>query len=95
MGGYYYETQEGDTWDIIAYKVYGDEYCVGYLMEDPQNWDYLEIYMFPAGIKIWAPEKEETAEEAELPSWREDDDDSEYTDDDSDEDEDDDEEDDE
>ena len=25
MGGYYWTTKEGDMWDLIAWKVYGDE----------------------------------------------------------------------
>lgn len=80
MGGYYYETAEGDMWDYIAYKIYGDEYSVNFLMEAPENAQYLETYIFSAGIRIWAPETEESAEENEIPSWRTDDD-SEVTDD--------------
>ena len=29
-----YETVQGDTWDKIAYQVYGDEKYAGYLMEN-------------------------------------------------------------
>ena len=43
-----YETVQGDTWDKIAYQVYGDEKYAGYLMEN--NRLLLEYLVFPGGL---------------------------------------------
>ena len=70
MGGYYYITAEGDTWDYIAYKVYGDEYQESVIMEAQENWQYLDTWMFEAGVKIWCPEINTQVESTDLPAWR-------------------------
>lgn len=72
MGGYYYITSQGDTWDYIAWRVYGDEYQAPLLLQ--ANPQYLTIYLFDAGVRIWCPETEaagslEDDSEA-LPDWR-------------------------
>lgn len=62
-----YITQQGDMWDSIAYKVYGDEYKMHHLMD--ANKAYVEIVIFPAGITLSVPElsKEEMTN---LPPWK-------------------------
>lgn len=62
-----YETVSGDTWDIIAKKVYGQEKYADYLMQN--NWKLLEYVVFPAGAKVECPELTEEVDE-DLPIWR-------------------------
>lgn len=62
-----YTTVQGDTWDIIARKVYGDEKYAGYLMEN--NKLLLEYMIFPGGITMDIPELTEETD-PDLPIWR-------------------------
>ncbi len=63
----YYVTIAGDTWDMIAYKVYGKEIYADYLMKN--NYDLLDIFVFSAGTKVYIPELAEITT-ADLPPWR-------------------------
>lgn len=63
----YYVTIAGDTWDMIAYKVYGKEIYADYLMKN--NYDLLDIFVFSAGTKVYIPELPEITT-ADLPPWR-------------------------
>lgn len=56
MGGYYYTTKQGDMWDYIAWKVYGDESKFENLLTAEENRELLDIYIFSAGVKVWCPE---------------------------------------
>ena len=61
-----YTTIQGDTWDMIAKKVYDDESYTSLLMEaNPQHLDY---FVFPEGIVITVPEKPEETDD--MPEWR-------------------------
>ena len=62
-----YTTKQGDMWDSIAYKVYGDEYKLHYLMD--ANKEYVEIVIFPAGIVLTIPELTDD-ETTNLPPWK-------------------------
>lgn len=62
-----YTTVQGDTWDIIAKKVYGDEKYAGYLMEN--NRLLLDYMIFPGGITLDIPELTEETD-PDLPIWR-------------------------
>lgn len=62
-----YTTVQGDTWDIIARKVYGNEKYAGYLMEN--NRLLLEYMIFPGGITLDIPELTEETD-PDLPIWR-------------------------
>ena len=62
-----YETVQGDTWDMIAKKVYGDEKYAGYLMES--NRLLIEYMIFPSGITLSIPEPTEE-QDTDLPIWR-------------------------
>lgn len=67
----YYKTVQGDTWDSIAFKVYGDELLADRLMK--ANYDKLDYFEFPAGVKINAPNLDSIiSEEYEInyPEWR-------------------------
>lgn len=62
-----YRTIQGDTWDWIAKKVYGNEKRLDVLMEN--NQDLLDIFIFPAGVTLQIPEElPESAED--VPAWR-------------------------
>lgn len=63
----YYVTIAGDTWDMIAYKVYGKEIYADYLMKN--NYDLLDIFVFSAGTKVYIPELPKITT-ADLPPWR-------------------------
>ena len=72
MGGYYYTTNEGDTWDYIAWKVYGDEDRMPLLTGAQENWSLVmeAHYMFPSGVKVWCPFLEEQKASSDVPAWR-------------------------
>lgn len=62
-----YTTIQGDTWDMIAYKVYGNEACMAKLIE--ANDDLAHIAVFSSGVKIVCPVIEPRASSI-LPPWR-------------------------
>ncbi len=64
-----YITQEGDRWDTIAYKLYGDPYAYdALLLYNPQ---YAHITISPAGIKLIVPEIEYEKDTYEVaPPWQ-------------------------
>lgn len=62
-----YTTIQGETWDEIARKVYGDEKYAALLMAD--NYPLLDILVFPAGTVLSTPVQPEYTEE-EMPPWR-------------------------
>ncbi len=62
-----YTTIQGDMWDSIAYKLYGNEKYMGLLMQN--NMELLDIFIFGAGTVLNVPELEEESE-ADMPSWR-------------------------
>ena len=61
-----YITQKNDTWDLISYKVYGDEFLMNHIRK--ANKDFLKIVSFPSGLILKIPEIEKTLKE-ELPPW--------------------------
>lgn len=62
-----YTTVSGDTWDIVAYKVYGNEMYMDTLIK--ANIEYKDTYIFPAGVVLTLPEIEFTVSES-LPPWK-------------------------
>lgn len=62
-----YITILGDTWDVIAKEVYGDELKADVLMA--ANPQYLHLMTFSAGVTIYCPPIEDDAG-IDLPSWR-------------------------
>lgn len=62
-----YTTKQGDTWDLMAYDLYGDEKYMRYLME--ANFPLLDILVFSSGTVIHVPDLPEEADE-DLPFWR-------------------------
>lgn len=61
-----YKTKSGDTWDMVAKNVYGDELYVSLLMSN--NQELLDYFIFPEGIELSLSEIPE--EENLLPDWR-------------------------
>lgn len=62
-----YRTVLGDTWDIIAKKVYGDEKAAGWLMK--KNPRQLGTAIFTDDVYIYTPPLP-AVEDGELPDWR-------------------------
>ncbi|WP_312908028.1 tail protein X [Tissierella praeacuta] len=62
-----YITVQGDTWDIIALKVYGSEKYMSYLLKS--NPKYISIMFFSAGVEIICPDIEIDVVE-NLPPWK-------------------------
>nr|DAI56136.1 MAG TPA: baseplate wedge protein [Caudoviricetes sp.]DAM92492.1 MAG TPA: baseplate wedge protein [Caudoviricetes sp.] len=65
-----YITKSGDTWDIIAKEVYGDEMHLSFLMKN--NGDLLTYFVFPSGVvvKIYDLPEEADEEDEDIPDWR-------------------------
>lgn len=62
-----YTTVSGDTWDIVAYKAYGNEMYMDTLIK--ANIEYKDTYIFPAGVVLTLTEIELTVSES-LPPWK-------------------------
>lgn len=64
-----YITVLGDTWDVIAYKIWGKE---SYAMElVAANLDYVETIIFSAGVKLKIPTINQTDNsDSSLPPWK-------------------------
>ena len=67
-----YTTVSGDTFDAIAYNIYGNEELADRIMK--ANMDKIDYFVFPSGIKLIIPDKDEIADEKRLqsniPEWR-------------------------
>ena len=63
-----YVTKLGDTWDYIAYKLYGNSKYMKELMN--VNTKYLDICVFSSGIKLLVPELDTLQVSEDLPPWR-------------------------
>lgn len=66
-----YTTVAGDCWDLIAYKVYGDELKADWLMKN--NLPLLDTFVFNSGVAVNTPElpTTETTTQTATPAWRE------------------------
>ena len=62
-----YKTIQGDTWDGIAVKVYGDEKYMNEWLE--ANQAYREIIIFPANVSLSLPDIQ-TQTTTILPPWK-------------------------
>lgn len=63
----YYTTVQGDEWDMIALKVYGDESYLNALLKANQK--YNNIVVFSSGVKLLLPEIEVKSTTI-LPPWK-------------------------
>lgn len=66
-----YVTSQGDTWDSIAYELFGSEGYMGILMD--ANPDLLDILVFSAGTIICVPAEAQEEIDEDMPFWRRDD----------------------
>ncbi|WP_064590439.1 tail protein X [Streptobacillus moniliformis] len=68
-----YLTVSGDTWDLISYKVYGNEFYCSNLIKD--NLDLIDIAVFDSNIPIIIPELKANdiiKDYSMLPPWKRD-----------------------
>lgn len=63
-----YTTRQGDAWDAIAHRVYGDVSLTGWLMQN--NYKHLETFVFGPGVVLNTPDPPADAADANTPSWR-------------------------
>ena len=68
-----YKTIQGDTFDSIAFKLWGEEKYMKELIQ--ANLDYADVLVFSPNVELTIPEVEEGWDPEDLPFWREDDDD--------------------
>ena len=61
-----YKTMQGDTWDSIAYRLWGKENLMHQLIL--ANPDYTDMLIFPAGTVLAVPDVE-TSAVGNLPPW--------------------------
>ena len=64
----FYETEIGDTWDMIAEKVYGDAKKADFLIEN--NPLLVAVAIFPQGMYEYVPELPDEGDGDEMPDWR-------------------------
>lgn len=65
-----YRTVQGDMWDSIAYRLWGNESLMHHLME--ANPDHRHRIMFPAGTVLTVPTlTTEQTTKSETPPWQE------------------------
>ena len=62
-----YTTVQGEMWDSIAHKCYGDEAGINALMK--ANEDYIDVVVFPEGVTLTVPDYTKPVTNT-LPPWR-------------------------
>lgn len=62
-----YVTKSGDTWDLIAYEIYGDEVHMKELIE--ANIELAETVFFEAGVPLICPDIP-LPDSANTPPWK-------------------------
>lgn len=60
-----YRTIAGDTWDLIAFKLFGKENLMSELIN--ANIDLAKVVIFPANIKLIIPKITEEDKEGKAP----------------------------
>lgn len=63
-----YITKSGDTWDSIAFWLYGDEQLAKVLIE--ANTTYIKTIIFKGGVSLKVPEIVPEAKINNLPPWK-------------------------
>ena len=62
-----YRTVQGDTWDLISYKVYETEEYMPLLMD--ANEEHARTVVFAANVVLQVPDKPAESS-ADLPPWK-------------------------
>lgn len=65
-----YKTEQGDTWDLIALRVYDDEHFMDVLIK--ANIEHRKTVIFQSGVVLTVPDIDTTSKEyeANLPPWK-------------------------
>nr|DAJ73150.1 MAG TPA: tail protein [Caudoviricetes sp.] len=63
-----YTTQQGDMWDSISYKLYGDVKFTDVLIN--ANPEFRYVYIFSEGVVLSVPDVEERITADDLPPWK-------------------------
>lgn len=63
-----YITKQGDMWDLISHKIYGDVKYTDVLMR--ANIKYHKTYIFSAGVELVIPDVETASVASSLPPWK-------------------------
>lgn len=63
-----YTAKGGETWDMIAFKAWGEETLMCHLISS--NPDLSQITVFSGGEQIILPELPEERDTSSLPPWR-------------------------
>lgn len=63
-------TRQGDTWDILSKRLYGDEHYMGKLIQ--ANYQHRKTVLFPYGIVLNVPDidTDSSAISKNLPPWK-------------------------
>ena len=62
-----YTTRQGDTWDMISYRLTGSNDQISALMQ--ANPKETETFIFPAGVVLVVPELNSIVNYSVLPPW--------------------------
>lgn len=62
-----YTTTQGDAWDTIAYRLFGEERLAHLLMQ--ANPEHMDVLMFPAGVLLTVPKVAPPQQALKLPPW--------------------------
>lgn len=62
-----YRTKQNDTFDKIAYDLYGDEKIASYIID--ANPEHSDVIIFNEGVYLYLP-KLEIKETSTLPTWK-------------------------
>ena len=63
-----YTTIQGDTFDIVAFKVWGNEKLMHRLIQ--ANPGYRDTVYFSAGVRLVIPEIQTPVEKGPVPPWQ-------------------------
>ena len=62
-----YITMQGDAWDAIAYRIWGEERLFMDLVR--ANPEHLDVVLFSSGVVLRVPPAPERAIKQDLPPW--------------------------
>lgn len=63
-----YRTIQGDTWDLIAHKMYGEDKNMHILLQ--ANIGLIDTVFFDAGVEIFVPEVVTKTVDTSISPWR-------------------------
>ncbi len=63
-----YVTKSGDTWDVIAKRLYGNEVFMADLMR--ANPEHMNVVIFPSSVRLVVPEIKTVKTADNLPPWK-------------------------